>query len=119
MSLSEKQFVRLINDYADFEQMDQVWYHLFLLYSRQGKTDKAESCLYHLKADFPESEYTILLSDPYYAENARWGEHLEDSLYASTYQAFKDDRHEIIRNNVKVSEERFPAGEHRAKFRAR
>ena len=116
LGLSEKQFARLINDYADFEQMDQVWYHLFLLYSRQGKTDKAEACLNHLKADFPESEYTILLSDPYYAENTRWGEHLEDSLYAATYQAFKDDRHEIIRNNVKVSEERFPSGEHRAKF---
>ena len=116
MSLSEKQLVRITKDYPDFESMDLVWYHLFLLYSRQGKTDKAGLCLNHLKADYPESEYTTLLSDPYFAENARFGEHLEDSLYAVTYQAFKDDRHETIRNNVKISEERFPLGEHRAKF---
>ncbi len=116
MSLSEKQLVRITKDYPYYESMDLVWYHLFLLYSRQGKTDKAELCLNHLKADFPESEYTTLLSDPYFAENARFGEHLEDSLYAVTYQAFKNDRHEMIRNNIKISEERFPLGEHRAKF---
>ena len=116
LSLSEKQLIRLTRDYTDFEQMDQVWYHLFLLYSRQGKTENAETCLNHLKAEFPESEYTTLLADPYYAENARFGEHLEDSLYAATYQAFKDDRHETIRHNVRLSEERFPLGQHRAKF---
>ena len=56
------------------------------------------------------------MSDPYYFENARFGEHIEDSLYAATYQAFKDDNHEMIRSNAKISEERFPLGENRAKF---
>jgi len=76
----------------------------------------ADNCLSHLKAEHPESEWTILLSDPYYFENARFGEHIEDSLYAATYQAFKDDNHAMIRSNAKISEERFPLGENRAKF---
>ena len=116
LRLSEKQFLRLTGDYPDFEHLDEAWYHLFLLYSRQGRADLADSCLSHLKTDYPESEWTILLSDPYYFENAKFGEHIEDSLYAATYQAFKDDNHQMIRANAKISEERFPLGENRAKF---
>ena len=116
LRLSEKQLLRLTNNYPDFEHLDEVWYHLFLLYSRQGREDLADNCLSHLKADHSESEWTILLSDPYYFENARFGEHIEDSLYAATYQAFKDDNYEMIRTNAKISEERFPLGENRAKF---
>ena len=116
LRLSEKQFMRLTGDYPDFEHLDEAWYHLFLLYSRQGREDLADSCLSHLKTGHPESEWTILLSDPYYFENAQFGEHIEDSLYAATYQAFKDDNHQMIRANAKLSEERFPLGENRAKF---
>ena len=116
LRLGEKQLLRLTNNYPDFEHLDEAWYHLFLLYSRQGREDLAENCLRHLKTDHPESEWTILLSDPYYFENAQFGEHIEDSLYAATYQAFKDDKHDMIRANAKISEERFPLGENRAKF---
>ena len=108
--------VRLTQDYPDFPQLDEAWYHLFLLYSRQGKTLQATNCLSRLQTDFPESEWTILLSDPYFKENARFGEHIEDSLYAATYEAFKTDRADIVKHNVKLSEERFPLGANRAKF---
>ena len=116
LKLGEKQLRRLTGNYPDFEHLDEAWYHLFLLYSRQGQEDIADSCLNHMKTAHPESEWTILLSDPYYFENAKFGEHIEDSLYAATYQAFKDDNHQMIRANVKLSEERFPLGENRAKF---
>ena len=116
LRLSEKQLLRLTNNYPDYEQADVAWYHLYLLYARQGRQDLADNCLGHLKAEHPESEWTTLLSDPYYFENAKFGEHIEDSLYAATYQAFKDDKFEVIRSNVRLSEERFPLGENRAKF---
>ena len=96
--------------------MDEAWYHLFLLYSRQGRTLQATNCLSRLQSDFPDSEWTILLSDPYFKENARFGEHIEDSLYAATYEAFRTDKAEIVKHNAKLSEERFPLGANRAKF---
>ena len=116
LPLSEKYLARLTQDYPDFPHLDEVWYHLFLLYSRQGKTLLATNCLSRLQTDFPNSEWTILLSDPYFKENARFGEHIEDSLYTATYEAFKTDRAEIVKHNVKLSEERFPLGANRAKF---
>jgi hypothetical protein len=76
----------------------------------------ANNCLARMQADYPESEWTILLSDPYFEENARFGEHLEDSIYGATYEAFKANKHEMIQANAKLSAERFPLGENRAKF---
>jgi hypothetical protein len=69
-----------------------------------------------MKADYPESDWTTLLSDPFFAENARFGVHIEDSLYAATYDAFKADRHDIIAANAELSESRFPLGANRPKF---
>lgn len=114
--LAEKQLIRLTSHYPTYEQMDQAWYHLFLLYSRMGETQMAENCLTQLKDGYPESELTILLSDPYFEENARFGEHIEDSIYAVTYNAFKEGRHDVIQANARLTKERFPLGENRPKF---
>ena len=116
LNLAEKHLTRLTTQYPSFEQMDQAWYHLYLLYARRGDDTLAANCLVQMQAAYPESEWTILLSDPYFVENARFGEHIEDSIYAATYEAFKADRHDVIRTNAKLSEERFPLGENRAKF---
>ena len=116
LPLSRKQLLRLTSQYPDYEKMDEVWYHLFLLYSRLGDTAQADVCLQHLKASHPDSQWTILLSDPYFAENALFGQHIEDSLYAATYDAFRQDRYEEVSTNTRLSEERFPLGLHRDKF---
>ena len=116
LPLAEKQLCRLTSQYPDYEQMDLVWYHLFLLYSRMGRHDVAATCIDSLKTGFPDSEWTTLLSDPYFAENQRFGEHIEDSIYGVTYDAFKKDQHDVIAVNARLSEERFPLGENRPKF---
>ena len=116
LQLSEQHLRRLVNDYPDYEHLDEAWYHLFLLYSRLGRTSDANDCLRHMQRDFPKSEWTVLLSDPNFKENARFGTHIEDSLYAATYDAFKNDRHDVVSANARLSAERFPLGENRPKF---
>ncbi len=116
LPLGEKALTRLIDQYADYEKNDETLYHLWLLYSRMGRHDIAATYLTQLQTNYPESDWTILLSDPYFAENAKFGVHIEDSIYAATYEAFKADRHQEIRANAKISRERFPLGANRAKF---
>ena len=116
LRLAEKQLLRLTNSFPEFEKMDEVWYHLYLLYARMGRTETADNCLSHLTSEHPESQWAILLNDPYFEENARFGQHIEDSLYAATYEAFKADRYEEVKGNAHVSAERFPLGENRPKF---
>ena len=116
LKLSRKYLERLTTQYADYEHNDEALYHLFLLFSRQGNKQMADLCVEKLKQDFPESEWTILLSDPYFAENQRFGVHLEDSLYAATYNAFKENKYQEVKANTQLSESRFPLGQHRPKF---
>ena len=96
--------------------MADAYYHMYLLYMRKGETDVAEGYVERLKKEYPESEWTTLLSDPYFVENAKLGVHMEDSLYASTYDAFKAARYAEVSGNVRISDSRFPLGANRDKF---
>ena len=116
LDLSKKQFTRLETQYPDFEQKADMYYHLFLLYSRLGQHDVAAGYVEKLKAEYPDNQWTILLTDPYFKENAQFGVHIEDSLYAATYEAFKADRLSEAKANAKISATRFPLGENRDKF---
>ena len=116
LHLSEDMLTRLTEDYQDDKRIAEAWYHLYLLYARQNRQQQADNCISRLQHDFPENEWTLLLSDPDYAINAKFGEHIEDSLYAATYEAFKNNQSEIVRANVQLSADRFPLGDNRAKF---
>ena len=114
--LSEKHLRRLTDSFPEYEKNDEAFYHLYLLYSRRNDKERATQFLDKLKTDYPESQWTVLLSDPYYEENARIGVHLEDSLYAATYAAFKADRLDEVKSNTEISASRFPLGDNRDKF---
>ena len=116
LGLGEKALVRLTTQYADYDKNDEAWYHLYLLYARMGNTGKADACLAKLKSQYPESQWTVLVTDPYFVENAKFGVHIEDSLYAATYDAFKADRYQEVKANTQVSADRFPLGQNRPKF---
>ena len=116
LPLAEKQLTRLVSAYTDYERLADAYYHLYLLYMRKGDAPTADTYVARLKKEYPENEWTILLSDPHFVENARFGAAVEDSLYASTYDAFKAARYKEVAANVKVSTQRFPLGANRDKF---
>ena len=116
LAQSEKMLLRLVDNYPDFAHLDDAYYHLYLLYSRKKQTQMANSYVEKLKKDYPESQFTALLSDPYYLENARMGVHIEDSIYTLTYQAFKEGKYEVVMHNSEISDKRFPTGANRDKF---
>ena len=116
LPLSEKALRRLENDYTEFEHMDDVYYHLYLLYSRKNMPETANTYITKLKDRYPESQWTTLLTDPYYKENAQFGTHIEDSLYTATYEAFKANRYTEVKGNTRISADRFPTGANRDKF---
>lgn len=116
LPLSRKSLLRLVDNHPDYAHLDDAYYHLYLLYSRERKPEMAQTYLQKLKAEYPESQWTTLLSDPYYAENAKRGVQIEDSLYTRTYQAFRDGEYDKVERNAQISRNRFPDGANRDKF---
>ena len=116
LRLAEKALRRVSDNYPDYEQMDDVYYHLYLLYMRKNEPQVAENYVIRLSQKFPKSKWTALLTDPYYKQNLRFGVQIEDSLYAATYEAFKQGRYSEVAGNIHVSKSRFPMGANRDKF---
>ena len=113
---AEKNFDRLCSQYPDFEMMDEVYYNLYLMYMLWGRPLDAEMAKNKLISLFPDSKYALTLADPDYLYNVRYGKHLEDSLYAETYNAFKDGDMSLVAKNYEVSTNKYAMGQHRPKF---
>ena len=113
---AEKSLLRIANDYPESLEADKALYNLYLMYSLWGKQADADSCRARMQRLYPESDYTIMVCDPDYIDNARYGKHREDSIYAETYNAFREGNVMLVRNNCNVSETKYPKGQHRAKF---
>lgn len=114
--LAEKTFSRLIKDYPEFEKLDEVCYNLFLMYGRMKKIAESEQSKLTLQTEFPESEFTKIVSNPDFVRDAVYGKHLEDSLYVDTYRRFLAGELEQVNANAEYSSLKYPMGKHRPKF---
>ena len=115
-SLAENTFGRLNKQFPEFERTDEVYYNLYLMYSRWQRWDDAEYYRALLAEEFPYSDYSITVNDPDFMTNAIYGKHLEDSLYVATYEAYMEGALEEVEANATLSGEKYPLGAHRPKF---
>ncbi|MBR5159603.1 MAG: tetratricopeptide repeat protein [Bacteroidaceae bacterium] len=113
---AESSLTRITNDYPQAQEAPEAMYNLYLMYSLWGRFDQADSCRSRMQRLYPESDYTIMVCDPDYIDNARYGKHREDSIYVVTYDAFRNGDRMTVRNNCDISAGRYPKGQHRAKF---
>ena len=114
--LAEKTLNRLISQFPDFEQMDDVYYHLFLLAMRRDDDETTARYLQVLQDSFPDSRLTRTVSNPHFIDYAIRGRHIEDSLYADAYNAYREERYTRVDSLFQQSTADFPEGTHRGKL---
>ena len=114
--MAERTLLRLVADFPETQPLDDVYYHLFLLALRRGDANDIERYRSLLEDAFPESQLTRSVSNPRFMLIAQNGRHLEDSLYAATYSAYKADRYDEVNANFVTDTTDFQAGAHAAKF---
>lgn len=114
--LARKTFDRLRTQFPDFDKMDDVYYHLFLLAMRDGNEEEMGGFQQMLRDSFPDSKLTKTICNPRFIELATYGKHLEDTLYAQTYDAYKNENYAQVHEFFRQSSENFPEGAHRGKF---
>ena len=114
--LAERTFIRILTDFPDFQQTDEVCYNMFQLYSRMERRDEAEAYRQKLMEEYPENEHAILIADPEFEFKGRYGKQIEDSVYSVTYDAYNySDYQTVIRNSQEMGKA-YPNGENRARF---
>ena len=114
--LAERTFQRILLNFPDFQQMDEVYYNMFQLYSRMGRQGDADDYKQRLVAEYPENEHGKLIADPNFEFKGRYGKQVEDSIYQETYDAFKFSDYQTVINNSQEMEREYPDGANRARF---
>ena len=115
-SLAENTFGRLKKQFPEFERTAEVYYNMYLMYSRWQRWDDAEYYRALLTEEFPYNDYTLTINDPDFMANVVYGKHVEDSLYAATYKAYMAGALDEVESNATLSGEKYPLGAHRPKF---
>lgn len=113
---AEKSLQRIRSQYPESDEADDAMYNLYLMYSLWNRPDSAAACMEYMKQRWPDGDYTKMISDSDYLDNARYGKHREDSIYAETYTAFHAGDTALVRHNCRISADKYPKGANRAKF---
>lgn len=123
---AQSSLTRLLNHYPHYPHRDALLYQLFLLelavdyYQPAPKSplpaQQAERYRQQLLKESPDSRYALVVGDPDYVENARYGKQREDSLYTETYQRYRQADYKGVTQACNVSALRYPNGRHRSKF---
>ena len=114
--LAEETMQRVLSDFPERDGIDNIYYHLFLLYGRLGDSEKADYYRALLMEQFAETKLAVLLANPNYEMIARDGKHVEDSVYAASYAAYQEDKYSEVEKNYQFSTENFPEGQNRARM---
>lgn len=114
--LAKRTFTRLVRNYPFFARLNEAYYHLFLIAKRQGNTAEAQQYKTTLATQYPQYEMTTVVNDPDFERNTRWARELEDSLYAATYNAYRQGDIAVVMRNFERSTHTYPHGANRPKF---
>lgn len=116
MDMARQMQERLINDFPEHENMDNVYYHLFLLCGRVQDADGAEYYKQQLLKAFPQSKYAVTVGNPNFEMLALKGAQMEDSTYAAAYAAYEASEYEKVEQSYKWYTQNFEQGKHHARM---
>lgn len=113
---AQASFDELLTRYPDNIYRLDVYYNLYLMYSRYGEPDKAETYRQLILSEFADSNYGLALADPNYIENLRNMGAEQEKMYAATYDAYLNNRNSEVHEAYKEMMRRYPLSKIMPKF---
>ena len=113
---AQASFDELLTRYPDNIYRLDVYYNLYLMYSRYGEPDKAETYRQLILSEFADSNYGLALADPNYIENLRNMGAEQEKMYAVTYDAYLNNRNSEVHEAYKEMMRRYPLSKIMPKF---
>lgn len=114
--ISIETFNKLDTRFPDNEYRLEAYYNMFLMYLKMGDRAMADVYKNKLATTFPQSDYAIAVSDPNFEYNIQMMEHMQDSLYSSTYTAYLNGEINTVRNNYEAAKNKYPLSKLMPKF---
>ena len=115
-SASRSEFGRLLSDYPDNIYRLDVYYNMYIMSVRENDVAQANKYRDLILEHFPESGYGIAMRDPNYFENLKMMNTHQETLYASAYDAYLNNRNEEVHKAYEYMTEKFPLSRIMPKF---
>jgi len=116
MPLSVEAFEELHRRFPDNVFRLDYYYQIYLMALRYKDTDLTEKYKALMLAEFPESDYTIAISDPEYEYNMRMMNSVQDSIYEMTYNLYLAEDTAAVRSIYQEFSSKYPLAKLLPKF---
>lgn len=116
LPLSIEAFENLERRFPDNEHLLDSYYQVYLMALRRGDQALAAAYKSKMMQKFPESDYTVAISDPNYEYNIRMMDVVQDSIYQKTYEAYLASDTSRVRRNYRQVSEKYPLADLLPKF---
>ena len=109
-------YLRLANEYAEYDEVVQAFYMLYKIYDKQGNTPNANYYKDMVLMGFPDSDFANLLrDDEYYKEIVKREQILNDE-YSDLYNTYRKRRYFEVIDNVRTLHNLYPGNPELARF---
>lgn len=116
MDLSVETFEELEKRFPDNTYRLDYYYQIYLMALRYKDTALAEKYKNRMLTEFPESDYTIAISDPDYEYNIRMMDSVQDSIYERTYNSYLAEDTVAVRRYYREFSAKYPLAKLMPKF---
>lgn len=115
-SASRSEFNRLLSRYPDNIYRLDVYYNMYIMAVRDNNISEANKYRDLILEQFPESGYGIAMRDPNYFDNLKMMNTHQETLYATAYDDYLNNRNQEVHDAYKYMTEKFPLSRIMPKF---
>lgn len=116
LPLSIEAFENLERRFPDNEHLLNSYYQVYLMALRWGDQALAAAYKSKMMQKFPDSDYTVAISDPNYEYNIRMMDVVQDSIYQKTYDYYLAGDTVRVRRSYRQVGEKYPLADLLPKF---
>jgi hypothetical protein len=114
--LAVEGFEELESRFPQNEHLPESYYQIYLLALRTKNAELAERYKAKMTAAFPQSDYTIAISDPDYEYTIRSMDSVQTAIYEATYHSYLDGDTAAVRLNYETVSAKYPLADLLPKF---
>ena len=110
-------YLRMANDFTDYDEVVHAFYQLFKIYDKQGNTPSANYYKDMVLMGFPDSDFANLLRDPEYYKQIVKRDQMAQQDYNEMYASFRRRRYTDVIDMAQSAASRYAGNSIVGKFR--